>query len=293
RISIYGKEGANNDIYKLADFGDDEWNLLECVPTYKHIVPSFNAGYIWMMRETADLHKKMGNVDKARILDEKAAEMVPLLMQLYAGDGVWNSVYPDGKTVEVRHSLDFMFMGRYLPDDLSETMKSEMINFLYDELMTDHWMRAQSLQDVAAKNSDRPDHGPMGAFDGWPAGTMDALSQMGYPQKALDFYRAIEPVTYEGTWAQAHELWGENKNNKNARVRIAERGWHNRDSNAGIGMSQVVLKCFFGFYPEINGPAVRNFGKTDLEGKLHHVLHEGEYHTITLQDGKTSFEREN
>ena len=56
RLSGYGKQGCTDDIYKLADFGDDEWNLLECVPTYKHIVPSFNATYIWMMRETAKFY---------------------------------------------------------------------------------------------------------------------------------------------------------------------------------------------------------------------------------------------
>jgi len=101
-----------------------------------------------------------------------------------------------------------------------------MIEFLYRELMTDGWMRAQSLYDIAADKSDRCDHGPFGAFDGWPAEVMDALTQMGYPQKALDFYWAIEPVTYEGIWSQSHELWGDEKKTKKAKVRIAERDWH-------------------------------------------------------------------
>ncbi|HYW96861.1 MAG TPA: hypothetical protein VE870_14800, partial [Bacteroidales bacterium] len=205
KISLYGQPGCTGDEYKLADFGDDEWNLLECVPTYKHIVPSFNAGYIWMMRQTADFLNLKGEDAKADSMRTTAGKMFGRLMNLYAGDGVWNSLYPDNKKVEVRHCLDFMFLGRYLPNDIPPEVKKEMIDFLYRELMTDHWMRAQSLQDIAAANSDRPDHGPLGAFDGWPAGTMDALVQMGYPQKALDFYHAIEPVTNEGTWAQAHE----------------------------------------------------------------------------------------
>ncbi len=62
-----------------------------------------------------------------------------------------------------------------------------MIEFLYRELITDQWMRAQSLQDVAAERSDRADHGPLGAFDGWPAGTMDALTRMGYPGEGSGF----------------------------------------------------------------------------------------------------------
>ena len=36
----------------LADYGEAQ-NLLECVPTYIHKVPSFNAADVWMMREFA------------------------------------------------------------------------------------------------------------------------------------------------------------------------------------------------------------------------------------------------
>ncbi len=293
RISIYGQPNAQGDIYKLADFGDDEWNLLECVPTYKHIVPSFNAGYVWMMRQTADFFEFKGNVEKAEELRIEADEMVDRLLKLYAGDGVWYSLYPNGKKIEVRHCLDFMFMGRYLPNDIPADIKSEMMEFVYRELITDHWMRAQSLKDIAAKDSDRADHGPLGAFDGWPAGTMDALTQLGFPQKALDFYHNIEPVTYEGIWAQAHELWGENKKNKNAKVRIAQRGWHNRESSSGIAMSQVMLKNFFGFYPDVKGEVIKNNGSLNFTGTLYHVMYKGEYYTLKTKNGKTTMIKEN
>lgn len=292
RISIHGQEGSEEDIYKLADFGDDEWNLLECVPTYKHIVPSFNAGYIWMMRETAAFYTLMGNNNKAELLNKEASEMIERLLQLYAGDGVWYSLYPNGKKVEVRHCLDFMFLGRYLPNDIPEDIKSDMMDFAYRELITDNWMRAQSLLDVAAKNSDRADHGPLGAFDGWPAGTMDALDQLGFPEKAMKFYHAIEPVTNEGIWAQAHELWGDNKRNKNADVRIAQRGWHNRESSAGIAMSQVMLKNFFGFYPTVDGTALKKNKPLDFEGKLHHVKYGDEYYRLEAVNGEVSMVKE-
>ena len=291
-LSPYGKPGFDAETYKLADFGDDEWNLLECVPTYKHIVPSFNAGYIWMMRELAGFHDLAGNVEKAATLREEADEMVERLLTLYAGEGVWYSLYPEGKKIEVRHCLDFMFMGRYLPEDIPDNIKEEMLNFLYDELLTDRWMRAQSLKDVAAENSDRPDHGPLGAFDGWPAGTMDALSRMGYPGRALDFYRAIEPVTYEGCWAQAHELWGERKYEKDARVRIAQRGWHNRESSGGISISQVMLKNFFGFYPDVADNPITGTPPEGFSGKLHHVLYGGEYYTLTARNGQIRMKKE-
>ena len=292
RISIYGQEGAADELYKLADFGDDKWNLLECVPTYKHIVPSFNAGYIWMMRETAAFYKRAGDTVKAETLINEADRMTERLLKLYAGDGVWYSLYPNGKKIEVRHCLDFMFLGRYMPDDIPKGIKAEMMDFVYRELITDNWMRAQSLKDVAAEQSDRADHGPLGAFDGWPAGTMDALTRLGFPEKALDFYHNIEPVTYEGIWAQAHELWGENKYKKNAKVRIAERGWHNRESSSGIAMSQVMLKNFFGFYPDVEGnPLVKN-ENWHFDGTLYHVKYAGNYYTLVSKDGKVEMIKE-
>ena len=292
RISIYDSTKGMDDVYKLADFGSDEWNLLECVPTYKHIVPSFNAGYIWMMRETAAFHRQAGNLQRANELEEEASAMVQRLLKLYAGNGVWNSLYPDGRKIEVRHCLDFMFLGRYLPDDIPSDIKKEMMDFVYRELITDKWMRAQSMSDVAAKDSDRPDHGPLGAFDGWPAGTMDALVQLGYPDKALDFYHVIEAVTNEGIWAQAHELWGENKWEKNADVRIAKRGWHNRESSGGISISQVMLKNFFGFYPSVHGEAIRQNADFKFPGKLHHVKYKGKYYTIDATGEKVEMTEE-
>lgn len=287
KLSIYDSTKNMDDTYQLADFGADEWNLLECVPTYKHIVPSFNAGYIWMMRETAAFHKQAGNTEKAEELHQEADAMIQRLLKLYAGNGVWFSLYPDGSKVEVRHCLDFMFMGRYLPNDIPSHIKDEMMAFAYEELITDNWMRAQSMKDVAAKDSDRPDHGPLGAFDGWPAGTMDALVQLGYPDKALDFYHNIEPVTHEGIWAQAHELWGENQWEKNAKVRIAKRGWHNRESSSGIAMSQVMLKNFFGFYPSVDGTALKTNKGWNFKGKLHHVKYQGRYYTLDATQGET------
>jgi len=354
-LSPFRQGQSENELYDLADFGDDEWNLLECVPTYKHIVPSFNAGYAWMMRELADLYEYTGlkgeganergaekegvktterinttegmnttegvkatgevseamarnqeaapaadpssgpaesQAERAEYLRKEADAMIERILDLYAGDGGWYSLYPGGKKIEVRHCLDFMFLGRYIPEDIPGEIRTEMMDFLYEELMTDTWMRAQSLEDEAADHSDRPDHGPLGAFDGWPAGTMDALTQMGYPGKALDFYRAIEPVTYEGCWAQAHELWGENKYNNKARVRIAQRGWGNRESSGGISISQVMLKNFFGFYPDVKGNVLLKTAPPEFTGKLYHVLFDGEYYTLSAENGKVKMKKE-
>lgn len=289
KISIYGKPGCTTDEYKLADFGDDPWNLLECVPTYIHIVPSFNAGYVWMMREAADFYRHQGKAAKAKLMLAEADTMAHRVLKLYAGNGVWNSLYPDNKKVEVRHVLDFMFLGKFMNKDLPDSIRKAMVDFAYNELITDHWMRAQSVDDIAAKNSDRPDHGPLGAFDGWPPGTMDALSEMGYTDSALRFYQNVAPVTDEGCWAQAHELWGENKLNKKAKVRVPERGWNNRESSAGIELSQVVLKNFMGFYPQIDGSVLQKSPQQiNFSGNLYNLLYGGKYYDLKCTKGKVS-----
>ena len=151
------------------------------------------------------------------------------------------------------------------------------------------------MSDIAAKDSDRPDHGPMGSFDGWIPEVMDAMTKMGYPQDALEFYKAIEPVTHEGCWSQAHELWGDNKRKKSARVRIPTRGWNNRESSSGIGISLVMLKDFFGFDPQINGEVVEDKDVWPFSGesKLHHVYYKNDYYTIEFQDNKPVMIKEN
>ena len=71
------------------------------------------------------------------------------------------------------------------------------------ELLTDKWMRAQSLLDVAAAESDRPDHGPMGAYDAWPAVTVDAMCSLGHWKEAVEFLKRTRAAIYEGVYAQA------------------------------------------------------------------------------------------
>lgn len=285
-LSKEGQPGYEGDVYKLADFGPNPRMLLEAVPTYIHTVPSFNAGYVGMLRSVADMHDKLGNKEKAEKMKQDAADMAKRVLQLYAGDGTWNSLFPNNKKVNIRHTLDFHFLGRYMSDDLSPEMKEEMIAFVEKELLTDTWMRAQSVDDIAAEDSDRPDHGPLGSYDGWPLNTMEAYYHMGYPKKAMDYYRDIYPVTLEGTWAQAHELWGENKYNKKARVRIARRGLCVRDAASGIGFANVMLREFFGFAPKFmdDQPLDKPNMVRDIQGKMHHVNYQGKLYTIISND---------
>ena len=83
-----------------------------------------------------------------------------------------------------------------------------MVDFVQRELLMEKWMRAQSQLDVAATNSDRPDHGPMGAYDAWPAVTVDALCRLGYWNIAVPFLRRTQAAVYEGVYAQAREFYG-------------------------------------------------------------------------------------
>jgi hypothetical protein len=75
----------------LADYGEAN-NLLECVPTYTHKVPSFNAADVWMMREFAGILQEIGEPDEARQMQAGADAMVKAVMSLYVpGTGVWGT----------------------------------------------------------------------------------------------------------------------------------------------------------------------------------------------------------
>lgn len=206
---------------QLADYGM-AGNLLECVPTYINKVPSFNAANVWMMRSLAVLLENTANGEEAACLRVQADSMANAVMSLYVpGAGVWSSLHRNGTRVEMRHCYDFASVGRFMPADLPQKVRKEMVAFVQRELLTRSWMRAQSLLDVAVANSDRPDHGPLGAYDAWPAVTVDAMCNLGHWHEGIAFLRNTQAAIYEGVYAQARELIGPDKLNFNADVRIA------------------------------------------------------------------------
>jgi hypothetical protein len=75
-------------------------------------------------------------------------------------------------------------------------------------------------------------------------------------------------------------------------VRIAERGWCARDASGGISISQVMLKCFFGFYPDVERNPIRNPGNFKFQGKLHHVYYRREYYSISNKNGDIKMTKE-
>ncbi len=273
----------------LADYGKAS-NLLECVPTYVNEVPSFNAANVWMMRRAAQLQASAGNEKRAAELRAEAGRLLPAVMALYEpGQGVWDSVHRDGKRVEMRHVFDFATIGLTIPADLPPKMRGEMTAFVQRELLTDHWMRAQSLSDPAASASDRPDHGPMGAFSAWPGETIAAFCEFGEYGQALDFLHRVAAVTQEGPFSQSRELMGRSHD---AAVRIAERGAKGNPSqtyNASNGGSfaETIIRGFFGYQPDLlTTSLVRDARPRGFTGELLNVRCGGRlYHLASTPQG--------
>jgi len=240
----------------LANYGENN-NLLECAPAYINCVSSCNAQDIWMMRQTAKWYLLHNNKARAKELETKATMLLPKVMPLYKpGAGVWNAWQLNGKRVELRHCVDFIYTGNALKSDLSATQKSEMVSFVKQELLTRDWMRAMSLKDSAAVNSDRPDHGPMGAYDGWVPLTVNTMWNLGDPDGAYKFYCRTAVVTSEGPFAQAREFFGPNRTGYDAPVRIAARQGCMKECISGVAFSDVVITTFFGFVPQAGNRSI-------------------------------------
>ena len=238
----------------LADYGEN-LNLLECAPAYVHRVPSFNAANVWMMRTVANLLETRGGKQRAAELRQAADAIAEEVLRLYKpGDGVWHALHRDGKRVELRHCFDFATIGRYMADDLPEQVRAEMVEFVQRELLTDTWMRAMSPQDQAAAISDRPDHGPLGAFDAWPAMTAETMWLLGARQPAIEFLRSTNEVLDEGVYAQAREFYGPKRYESDAPVRIAMREVCLRECSGGGAFAETIVRVLFGFTPDpVNG----------------------------------------
>ncbi len=275
----------------LADYGENR-NLLECAPAYVHRVPSFNAANVWMMRAVADLQAQRGNTARAAQLREWASQFAQAVLDLYKpGDGVWYALHRDGKRVELRHCYDFVCIGKFMNNDLTPQMKREMVAFVKRELLDGHWMRAMSPLDEAAAKSDRPDHGPMGAYDAWPALTAESMCLLGDWKPAVEFLRNTQAALNEGVYGQAHEYYGENRGQRGAPVRIAMRGACMRESIGGGAFAEMIIGTLFGFQPHAN--ATLQLYKPDVargfEGKLLNVRHNGRLLDITSNSAGVSF----
>lgn len=267
----------------LANYGENG-NLLECAPAYINRVASANAQNIWMMREAAKLQELKGNSLRAGALDRDARILLPATLSLYKpGDGVWYGLHNNGKRVELRHCVDFIYVGNALADDLTPVMRHEMSGLVEHELLMRDWMRAMSPKDAAAAISDRPDHGPMGAYDGWIPLTVGTMWRLGFPRDAFDFYCRTAEVTQEGPFAQAREFYGPHRDRFDAPVRIAQRDGCMKECISGVAFADVVVSTFFGFAPSLDAKTTLVAPRIPrpFTGKLLHVSSCGERFTIS------------
>lgn len=288
------KKLLRNPSDKLADYGEAP-NLLECVPTYIHKVPSFNAANVWMMREYADILESSGNTSEANELRSEADGVAKAVMTLYEpGKGVWTSLHRDGTRVEMRHCYDFATVGRFMAPDLPPSVRKEMVEFVESELLMEKWMRAQSMRDVAAANSDRPDHGPMGAYDAWPAVTVDAMCTLGYWNNAMPFLRRTQAAIYEGVYAQAHEFYGPKRREYDAPVRIAQREGCMRECTGGGAFAETIINTLFGYIPKLGRPMTLFAPEIPrgFTGELKHVRYGSDQFAIRSGSAGLHLERE-
>jgi hypothetical protein len=100
---------------------------------------------------------------------------------------------------------------------------------------------------------DRPDHGPIGASDAWPAVTVDAMCSLGHWKEGVEFLKKTRAAIYEGVYAQAREFYGPERREPNPPVRIAQRGGCMRECTGGGAFAETIINTLFGFTPRLGG----------------------------------------
>jgi len=221
----------------LVDFGSDPWELLECVPRYRHGVASFNAGYVGMLDSLANLWglaARDEEMAEARILANDLADSVLDLFD----DGRWRVASPTGEYV-IGHCLDFVLTTAGMADRLKPELRRQMIDFVENQLLDGDWMRALDPGDDAVSPADRPDHGALGAFAAWPGSTAYGMSHLGYHENAVRLLGRVHRARGGALWGQAVEAIGDGK------FRTAERDTSNRDSSAAAAVTEAVLGGLF------------------------------------------------
>jgi len=268
-------EKSFNKEYGLADYGKDPWSFFEAIPDYIHFVPAMNAQNVWMLRSMAEYDKLYGKGKNTKSLLEKANLMANGVKSLYVpGEGVWKVKYPDGKSVVSRHSYDFLTIGMTMKDDLSPQMKSEMIRFVESELLTQtDFMRAMSLKDQGALNSDRSDHGPVGSYIGWPALTVQAIADLGQFEKAKTILSNFRNAFIESGMGQAIEFLVPIGSTEHVN-RIGARAGASFILS-GSDYANTIIDGLMGYKPAINGGLSPYMGDSNryFDGKLINVRH--------------------
>lgn len=190
----------------LADYGRIE-NLLEVVSTYLHEVAGMNAGNVSSMRFVADLLDRRGDHARAGELRKKSRLLADRINHLLyvQGGGWWRCGQLDGTFNEVRHCYDFLAVTDNMADDLNPQQRAEMMEFFWQQLRSEKWMRALASGDPDATWNIRPDHSCLGAYASWPPMCAKALYKLGMaPSRIAPWLRELARAGNQGPIGQAH-----------------------------------------------------------------------------------------
>lgn len=255
-LATHWKKLADNPS-GMADYGTKD-NLLETVPTYTNVVPSFNAANVWMMRTLAGLLRERGRGKDAARLEEEAEGLARRVLSLCNDSSGWFScLMPDGRRQEVRSVVDFMTLAACMPEDVPTDLRGRMMDSVNRELWTGQWLRALSIEDPSAAdtlsdpkimtswesgwpgNSLRADHGFTGSYTAWPAQVAEAFSRWGRRDRALEMLRAVSPVLEEGPYGQSHYIPTPTRP-----VRKAFKGGQDYFEGCGGAFAEAILRHF-------------------------------------------------
>ncbi len=104
----------------------------------------------------------------------------------------------------MRHCYDFLTVLNTIGDDLTESQRTEMVDFFNRELRSETWMYALSPEDDNVLYDVRPDHQWTGAYPAWPPEAARGLFHIGATDVALEFLRSLARSANQGVFGQAH-----------------------------------------------------------------------------------------
>ena len=269
----------------FGDYGKIE-NLLEVVSTYLHETAGMNAGNVSSMRFVADLLEHRGDSVRASQLRVEARELARRINEkLYvAGRGWWKCGQPDGSFFEVGHCYDFLSVLDNMADDLSDSQKKEMSQFFWEELHSEHWMRALSPKDADATWNIRPDHSWLGAYAAWPPATAKGLYKIDRSRRVAVWVKNLAKAGNQGPIGQAHFVETVFPLEDGAAYKCPNDPPYINDwcCIAGGGFTDLVIDTIFGasltlFDGLTAQPKVKDF---DAKARLLNLRHQGKKYAI-------------
>ncbi|MCK9589674.1 MAG: hypothetical protein WC076_02040 [Terrimicrobiaceae bacterium] len=187
----------------------DKWNMLECVHGYEHMVASYNAAAVAIMRGVADVLDQWRGSGAGNLLREAALAQVPKVLSLYASDGWWACLRDGGERRVVRHLYDQITVSRCLGDDLPSHIAGDMMAAIRRELFSGNWMLAMSPHDpeavarAAAGEAPRYDHTWTGSYSAWVAQAAELFIRHGAREEGEAILRRAAKVTRQGPFGAA------------------------------------------------------------------------------------------